>query len=822
MLLPLLLALADKPGPVKIPEEIALSAAPPKTDVPSVFEPMPNIYRHGWVDFNKNGKKDAYEDPALSADIRVDDLLKRMTVEEKTCQLATLYGWKAVLKDQLPTKEWKNEIWKDGIANIDEQLNSKWGGKTESPYFWPPSLHAAALNEIQRFFVEQTRLGIPVDFTNEGIQGASSFAGTHFPIPTGMGATWDLNLVHQEGVITGMENRLLGFTNVYAPILDCVRDQRWGRSEESFSESPFLLSRMGVALASGIQANGSAATAKHFAVYSFNKGAREGFSRTDPEVAPRMVEEIALKPFREVIREADLLGVMASYNDYDGVPIAASHYFLTDKLRGEYGFRGYVVSDSDAVEYVFSKHHVAPTYSDAVRQVVLAGLNVRTTFTPPQDFILPLRDQVKSGGVPMKVLDQRVKEVLRVKFWLGLFDTPYRSDLQAADQIVAQPMHQSVAAQASRESVILLKNDQDALPLKFEGKTIAVIGPNAENMDWAHKPYGPKYANAPSVLDSIRTLCKAQPQGPTVLYAKGCSVTTKDFPDDELYERDMTPEETTAMNEAVETAKRADIVVLVLGEDNRTSGESRTRSSLNLPGRQERLARAVAATGKPLIAVVIAGRGLSINWLQDHANAILYSFSPGAHGGVALAETLFGLNNPSGKLPITVPKSVGQIPLNFPTKPAANDEGIRNPTAVAGPLYPFGFGLSYSKFEYSDLRLEEDKGGPLPGINVRFKVRNTSQVAGTEVTQVYFKQMVSSVTTYERQLGGFARLDLKPGETQEVSVTVPFKELEILNKDMKWVVEPGDFTFFVGGSSVDTPLKGTFHLTSELACLVRT
>ncbi len=798
------LAVAQRPGPVQIPAEISLSVSPPASQVPSVYPPMPTIYHKDWIDLNKNGKRDVYEDPSRPVDERVDDLLGQMTLEEKTCQLATLYGHGAVLKDELPTLGWKKEVWKDGIANIDEQENSKFDAKS-GHYLWPPSLHAAALNEIQRFFVEQTRLGVPVDFTNEGIQGCSSFAGTLFPIPTGMGATWDLDLVHQEGVITGLENRLLGFTNVYAPILDAVRDQRWGRSEESFSESPFLLSRMGVALAKGIQANGSASTAKHFAVYSFNKGAREGYSRTDPQVAPREMEELALKPFKDAVHEADILGVMASYNDYDGVPIAASKEFLTGRLRKEWGFRGYVVSDSDAVEYVFSKHHVAKDYPDAVRQVMLAGLDVRTTFTPPQVYILPAREVVRKGLVPMRILDDRVRDVLRVKFWLGLFDRPYRSDLTRADELVARPEHQAAALRASRESLILLKNKDARLPLKHDTPTIAVIGPNAKNVDWAHKSYGPMHVQVPTILSMIEKASSGR-----VLYARGCSVTTKDFPNDELYRRDLTPEESAGIAEAVDVAKQADVVVLVLGENDRTSGESRTRSSLDLPGRQEELARAVAATGKPLVAVVIAGRPLSINWLQDHADAILYGFSPGAFAGQAVAETLFGQNNPSGKLPVTVPKTVGQIPLNFPYKPASNDEGLRDPAAVAGPLYHFGYGLSYTTFAYSDLSVETPEIKPGGDVTVSFTVRNTGDVAGTEVAEVYFHQVVSDVTTYVRRLGGFDRVTLAPGQAKKVTVTVPGHELAILDRQMKWRVQPGEFQVFVGGSSVDTPLKGRF------------
>jgi beta-glucosidase len=314
-----------------------------------------SIYHDGWIDFNKNGIKDIFEDPAQPVDRRIADLLSQMTLEEKTCQTATLYGYGRVLKDSLPTPEWKNEIWKDGIANIDEDLNSLVGNpKAQTTLSFPFSRHAEAINTVQRWFVEQTRLGIPVDFTNEGIHGLNHDRATSLPAPIAIGSTWDKPLVHEAGVIVGREAKALGYTNVYAPILDLARDPRWGRTLECYGEEPFLVAELGKQMTLGIQEQGVASTLKHFAVYSVPKGGRDGSVRTDPHVAPRELQQLYLYAFRRVIREAHPMGVMSSYNDWDGVPITGSYYFLTELLREKFGFDGYVVSDSDAVEYLFT------------------------------------------------------------------------------------------------------------------------------------------------------------------------------------------------------------------------------------------------------------------------------------------------------------------------------------------------------------------------------------------------------------------------------------------------------------------------------------
>ena len=423
--------------------------------IPAVYKPVKTeMYKKGWIDFNKNGIKDIYEDPTAPIDARIEDLFSQMNLNEKTCQMVTLYGYKRVLKDDLPTPEWKQMLWKDGMGAIDEHLNGfqQWGlPPSDNEYVWPASRHAWALNEVQRFFVEETRLGIPVDFTNEGIRGVESYKATNFPTQLGLGHTWNRKLIHQIGLITGREARMLGYTNVYAPILDVGRDQRWGRYEEVYGESPYLVAELGIEMVRGMQHNHQvAATGKHFIAYSNNKGAREGMARVDPQMSPREVEMIHVYPFKRVIQEAGLLGVMSSYNDYDGFPIQSSYYWLTTRLRGQMGFRGYVVSDSDAVEYLYTKHGTAKDMKEAVRQSVEAGLNVRCTFRSPDSYVLPLRELVQEGGLSEEVINDRVRDILRVKFLVGLFDAPYQTDLKGADDEVEKEENEAVALQASR------------------------------------------------------------------------------------------------------------------------------------------------------------------------------------------------------------------------------------------------------------------------------------------------------------------------------------------------------------------------------------
>ena len=794
-----------------------LLSAQKTTKVPAHYKPVKSeMYRKGWIDFNKNGVKDIYEDPAATLDDRIENLLQQMTLEEKTCQMVTLYGYKRVLKDDLPTPEWKQMLWKDGIGAIDEHLNGfqQWGlPPSDNENVWPASRHAWALNEVQRFFVEDTRLGIPVDFTNEGIRGVESYKATNFPTQLGLGHTWNRELIRQVGLITGREARMLGYTNVYAPILDVGRDQRWGRYEEVYGESPYLVAELGIEMVRGLQHNHQvAATTKHFAAYSNNKGAREGMSRVDPQMSPREVENIHIYPFKRVIREAGLLGIMSSYNDYDGIPVQGSYYWLTTRLRQEMGFRGYVVSDSDAVEYLYTKHNTAKDMKEAVRQSVEAGLNVRCTFRSPDSFVLPLRELVKEGGLSEEVINDRVRDILRVKFLIGLFDSPYQTDLAGADNEVEKAANEAVALQASRESVVLLKNADNTLPLNIDKiKKIAVCGPNADEEGYALTHYGPLAVEVTTVLEGIREKAQGKAE---VLYTKGCDLVDAHWPESEIIEYPLTPDEQAEIDRAAANARQADVAVVVLGGGQRTCGENKSRTSLELPGRQLKLLQAVQATGKPVVLVLINGRPLSVNWADKFVPAILEAWYPGSKGGTAVADILFGDYNPGGKLTVTFPKTVGQIPFNFPCKPASQIDGGKNPGAdgnmsrINGVLYPFGYGLSYTTFEYSDLEISPKVITPDQKATVRLKVTNTGKRAGDEVVQLYTHDILSSITTYEKNLAGFERIRLKPGETKEVTFTLDRKHLELLNADMKWIVEPGEFAIMAGASSEDIRLNG--------------
>ena len=780
------------------------------------------MYQKGWVDFNKNGQMDVYENPKALLEDRIEDLLNQMTLEEKTCQMVTLYGYGRVLKDDLPTPEWKNKLWKDGIGAIDEHLNGfrQWGlPPSDNENVWPASRHAWALNEVQRFFVEETRLGIPVDFTNEGIRGVESYRATNFPTQLGLGHTWNRDLIHQVGWITGHEARMLGYTNVYAPILDVGRDQRWGRYEEVYGESPYLVAELGIEMVKGLQTDYQvAATGKHFIAYSNNKGGREGMARVDPQMSPREVEMVHVYPFKRAVMEAGLLGVMSSYNDYDGFPIQSSYYWLSTRLRGEWGFKGYVVSDSDAVEYLYSKHKTAKDMKEAVRQSVEAGLNVRCTFRSPDSYVLPLRELVKEGGLSEEVINDRVRDVLRVKFLVGLFDQPYQTDLKAADIEVEKKENMDIALQASRESLVLLKNEQNTLPLNPSAiKKIAVCGPNADEKSYALTHYGPLAVDVVTVLQGIKNKVEGRAE---VLYTKGCELVDEHWPESELIDYPLTTDEQAEIDKAVKNAEMSDVAVVVLGGGQRTCGENKSRSSLELPGRQLDLLKAVVNTGKPVVLVLINGRPLSINWADKFVPAILEAWYPGSLGGTAVADVLFGDYNPGGKLTVTFPKSVGQIPFNFPYKPSSQIDGGKNPgpkgnmSRVNGPLYPFGYGLSYTTFEYSDLQLSSPTITPNQHMQVSCKVTNTGNREGDEVVQVYLRDVLSSVTTYEKNLVGFERVHLKPGESKTLNFTINRRDMQLLNLDNNWVVEPGEFKVMIGASSEDIRLNGTYTVVA--------
>ena len=548
------------------------------------------------------------------------------------------------------------------------------------------------------------------------------------------------------------------------------------------------------------------ATPKHFAVYSIPIGGRDGKTRTDPHVAPREMRTLYIEPFRMAFQEAGALGVMSSYNDYDGEPITGSYHFLTEILRQEWGFKGYVVSDSEAVEFISNKHKVADTYEDGIAQAVNAGLNIRTHFTPPADFILPLRKAVDNGKISQETLDKRVAEILRIKFRLGLFDYPYRGNGKQAEQIVHSKEHQAVSLEAARQSLVLLKNETNLLPLSKSIRSIAVIGPNANEQTQLICRYGPANAPIKTVYQGIKELLPHT----EVIYKKGCDIIDPHFPESEILDFPKTAEEVQLMEEAIRAAKQAEVVVMVLGGNELTVREDRSRTSLNLPGRQEELLKAVCATGKPIILVMLDGRASSINYAAAHIPAILHAWFPGEFCGQAVAEALFGDYNPGGRLAVTFPKSVGQIPFAFPFKPGSDESSS---TSVYGALYPFGHGLSYTTFTYSDLHISPSHQGVQGDIHVSCKIKNTGKIKGDEVVQLYLRDEISSVTTYTKVLRGFERISLKAGEEQTVHFRLRPQDLGLWDKNMNFRVELGSFKVMLGASSTDIRLHGQFEIT---------
>ena len=778
-----------------------------QTKLPSIdtFPQKKDIYKKGWIDFNKTRKKDIYEDPTQDVEKRLDDLISQMTLEEKAGQLVTYYGFNKVLEDSVPTLAWKQTALRNGVANIDEHLNGE---------IYDLKRLVACMHETQRFFVEYTRLGIPVDFSNEGIRGLCAPKATSFPSMNGLGCTWDKELAYLQGEIEGKEARTLGYTNVYAPILDVARDQRWGRWEGSIGEDPYLVARLGVEMAKGIQSQKVVSTPKHYVGYGDCKAARQWDARTDPHITPSEMYYIHEYPFRKVFQVAGALGVMCAYNDYDGVPMSGNYHYLTEVLRQEMGFKGYVVSDSYAIGRLAGVHKVAADEKESCLQALKAGLNVRTEFNKPDDYTRYIKELVEEGKLPMKRIDELVRQVLYVKFWIGLFDQPYIGSGKDAHTIVSSALHQATALRASRECLVLLKNEKQMLPLADQYKRIAVIGPNANSKGYVPTHYGPRgFDNFISVYEGLKKVYEKD-KNISITYSKGIDLVNKGWPENELIRDTLTTEEQKSIAEAVRISQESDIIVAVLGDGSSTSGESRTRSSLDLHGHQEELLQALVKTGKPVVLVLIWGRPTSINFGNKYCPAVLAAGYPGAQGGLAIAEALKGDYTPGGKLNGTWPKTVGQLPMNIPTKPNANMEELHYHTvANKGLLYCFGHGLSYTQFKYENLHIDSIHTHT-GHVQVSCKITNTGRYEGDEVIQLYVNDAISSTTTYEKNLRGFERIHLKPGESRTVHFSLVPDDLILINANHERVVEPGEFKVMIGSSYEDIRLTGSFYYRS--------
>jgi beta-glucosidase len=736
-----------------------------------------------------------YKDASLPIEDRVADLLPRMTLEEKIDQIAT--GWENRIEVIDPTGTYTAEEARKVALN-------EWGTEVKLT----PRQFAVLRNGMQRYFLEKTRLGIPAMVYSESLHGLMEYGSTSFPQTLALASTWDPALVKRVFIAAGDEAGSRGVGQVYSPDLDIARDPRWGRTEETYGEDPYLVSRMAVAAIEGLQGDSFRidrhhvlATAKHFAVH----GQPEGGTNTAPgNYSERIIRENFLVPFQAAVQEAHVGSVMASYNEIDGVPSHMNRWLLKKVLRGEWGFQGYITSDADGLDMLATTHHVAGNFAEAARLGLAAGVDYDLELSNAGVY-RTLLDQVKQGLVPESDVDNAVRRVLAAKFRLGLFDNPY-VDPDYVERITNGEEHRKLAAEAARKAIVLLKNENDLLPLDLaKVKTIAVIGPNAGDVHLGGYSRDP--GRGVSILDGIRARVGNKA---TVLYAEGCRITTAPqgyrgswFDPVELVDPRT---QTASIQAAVETARKADVAILVVGENestNREAGENHRgdRDSLDLLGAQNELVKAIVETGTPTVVLLINGRPLSVNYIAEKVPAILEGWYLGEEGGTGAAEVLFGDANPGGKLPITFPRSVGDLPDFYNHKPSAN---VDYAFSTRKPLFAFGYGLSYSTFRFDNLRVEPAQMPTGGTAKVKVDVTNTGKREGDEVPQLYVHPKVSSVTQPVMQLRGFERITLQPGEKKTVEFTVTPETLSILDVDMERVVEPGDYELMVGPSSDKT------------------
>ena len=735
-----------------------------------------------------------YRNPGLPIEDRVADLLSRMTLEEKVQQICG--GSRAEMDVIDPTGTYTTET--------ARAVLQRWW----DPDLAFPARKAAILrNGVQRYLKEKTRLGIPALFMGEALHGFMEYGSTSFPQALGLASTWDPELVHQVFTAAGDEAGSAGMGQVFSPVLDIARDPRWGRTEETYGEDPFLASRMGVAAITGLQGDSFfinrhhvVATAKHFAVH----GQPEGGTNTAPgNYSERIIRENFLVPFQAAVQEAQVGSVMASYNEIDGIPSHINHWLLDRVLRQEWGFRGFVTSDGDGLQMLTGTHHVAADKAEAARLALSAGVDYDLS---DGSVFRTLLWQVKMGTVPESELDRAVARILTTKFRLGLFDNPY-VDPDYAEKVTNSAEHRALARKAAQKAVVLLKNDKNLLPLDLSKlKTIAVIGPNADGIHLGG--YSREPAHSVSILQGIRDRVGSKAN---VVYAEGCKITDAK-PDwhgwfaDNVHLTDAVTQE-DSVRAAAEAARKADVAILVVGENESTNREAWSekhlgdRDSLDLLGAQNDLVKAVVETGTPTVVLLINGRPLSINYIAEHVPVILEGWYLGQEGGTAAADVLFGDVNPGGKLPITFPRSVGDLPDFYNHKPSANRTYA---FSTRKPLFPFGFGLSYTTFQFENVRVEPSQIVSGGTAKISVDITNTGSREGDEVPQLYAHQRVASVTRPVMQLKGFQRVTLKPGEKKTIEFNITLDMLSMLNVDMNRVVEPGVFDLMVGPSSDET------------------
>jgi beta-glucosidase len=745
------------------------------------------------------GQSPPYRDRSLPIEQRVTDLMGRMTLDEKVAQLECLWMNKPqVLNapgnfdvDHGDFSEQKARVvMKDGIGEIARQRERK-----------DPRQGAIFANAVQKFLVEQTRLGIPAIFHDEILHGNMAYKSTVFPTPIAMACSWDPELIGRVFTAAALETRIRGSHHVLGPNLDLGRDPRWGRTEETYGEDPYLVSRLGVACIRAIQGNGPGiddqhviATAKHFAAH----GQPEAGTNIAPaNYSERILREVFLASFQAAVTEAGIKSVMPSYNEIDGIPSHSNSLLLQKILRQEWGFKGLVASDYYAIPQLAELHHVAASKADAARQALEAGVDIEL---PDPDCYQTIPQLIRDEKLAIATVDRSVGRVLYAKFSLGLFEDPY-VDPDKAERLTNNQQHRDLAAEAARRSIVLLKNEGGILPLdRTRIRSMAVIGPNA---DRAHLGgYSDDPGHSVSILDGIRNKAGS---AVNVKFAQGCKITKEGgnwWSDKSTL---STPEEDGKLiAEATRVARDSDVALVVVGGNEDTNKEAWAdnhlgdRDSLDLVGRQNDLVKAVLETGKPTIVFLINSGPLSVNYIAEKAPAILEGFYLGEETGTGAADVVFGDHNPSGKLAISFPRSVGQIPVFYNHKPTARRGYLYTSKE---PLFPFGYGLSYTTFEYHDLKLTPEHVSPAGRATATVTVTNTGRVRGDETVELYIRDQVSSVTRPVMELKGFGRLTLEPGQSKTVSFEITPDKLSFLDRNMNRVVEPGVFDVMVGTSS---------------------
>ncbi len=758
-----------------------------------------------------------YRDPAHTVEERAEDLLSRMSIDEKVAQLGGVWAMQLLQNGKFSANQARKLI-NNGIG----QICRAGVGTTLSP-----EKIVDYVNDLQHFLMENTRLGIPAIVHEECLNGLNSKEATIFPQIIGMASTWNPALIGEMATIIRKQMMAAGIRQGLSPVLDIARDPRWGRIEETFGEDPYLTAEMGIAYVKALQGpdikQGVIATLKHFIGYGKSEG---GLNHAPADIPPRMLRDVYLYPFRRVIKEANALSIMNAYNEIDGIPCAASEELLTRILRDEWGFEGIVVSDYYAVIMLRQNHVIAETKEDAAKLALASGIDQEL---PNQDCMNEaFKDEIKSGKFPVELIDRSVRRVLKIKFMLGLFEEPYL-ERKDTGKIFDIPEHRKLALEAARESIVLLKNNGNILPLDKGIRRLAVIGPNADNPrsqlgDYTYPAHvqvmgmtaftlectlppdelKPDKMTVPvvSILEGIR---KKLPSLCEVTYASGCE-----------FENDSTE----GFARAVEAARSADAVVMVMGGKSGltpecTCGEMRDRATLGLPQVQQNLVRAVLEAGKPVALVIVDGRPVAFDWMAEEVPAIIEAWLPGEEGGNAIADILFGDYNPAGKLPISFPRNTGQLPVYYGLKPTGGKSQFWGEyvDSCAGPLFEFGFGLSYTQYLYRNLRIIPHRIPRTGKVKILADITNTGKKHGAEVVQLYINDVVASITRPVKELKGFERIYIKAGETRTVEFQIEGGELAFYDKSMKPAVEPGVFKVMIGASSRDIRLEGYFEVS---------